>query len=103
MSENITAKGVTGTVAFDGRMVTINRGKSEKRIPVAQVAAVQFKAASLTTRGFIQFTIPGGNEKTRRGGLSSTIDAAKDENSVLFKRSQEADFQAVRNAVEAAL
>lgn len=104
----LTVKGVNGTVAFDGRVVSISRsglgavtiGKGEKRIPVSSIAAVQWKPCTVTTRGYIQFTIPGGNERRAQFG-KGTIDAAKDENSVLFKRSQEADFQQLRSAIEA--
>ena len=48
----IEAKGHNGQVAFDGDFVTINRkgffartsvGKGDKRIPVASIAAVQWK------------------------------------------------------------
>lgn len=104
----IEATGVTGTVTFDGRFVVINRsgmmarmtvGKGEKRIPLRSIAAIQFKPAGMV-RGFIQFTIPGGNEQRSRMG-SQSKDAAKDENSVLFNKGQEAAFEQLRDAIEA--
>jgi hypothetical protein len=107
----IEVKGVNGTVAFDGRTVTIHRsgvmaratvGKGTKSIPVGNVVAVQWKPASRTIRGFIQFTVAGGNEGRSRFGRQS-IDAAKDENSVLFGWTQRAEFEALRAAVEAAI
>lgn len=106
----IEAKGVNGQITFDGQFVTIHRkgalarttvGKGEKRIPVRSITAVQWKPAGLV-RGYIQFTVPGGNESRSRAGRQ-TVDAAKDENSVLFGRSQTAEFQAVRAAVEQAI
>ncbi len=75
----IEAKGVNGTVIFDGQAIAIRRkgmmaratvGKGDKMIPVASVTAVQFKPAGMV-RGFIQFTVPGGNENRSRFGKQS--------------------------------
>ena len=60
-------------------------GKGEKRIPLASITAVQWKPAGPIMSGFIQFTIPGGNEVRSRYG-SQTRDAGKDENTVIFYR-----------------
>ena len=81
----LEAKGKTGTVVFDGKMVELTRriGKGSKRIPVRSITAVQWKPASTLVRGFIQFTIAGGNELRSRPG-NSAVDAANDENSVVF-------------------
>lgn len=104
----LEVKGVNGTVLFDGGFVTIRRkgmsarmtvGKGDKRIPLRSISAIQFKPAGMTTRGFIQFTIPGGSERRSRMG-SQTIDAAKDENSVLFSKGQQAEFEGLRDAIE---
>ena len=76
-------------------------GKGDKMIPVASVTAVQFKPAGMV-RGFIQFTVPGGNEDRSRFGKQS-IDKAKDENSVLFGVTQKAAFEQLRDAVQAAI
>lgn len=106
----LEVKGVNGTVLFDGAMVIIRRsgamarmtiGKGEKRIPLRSISAVQFKPAGLV-RGFIQFTIPGGNERRSSFGSQST-DAARDENSVLFGKTQQAEFERLRDAIEARL
>lgn len=103
----LQARGQSGTVTFDGTFVTISRtglsrltvGKGDKRIPAASITAVQWKSAGALVNGFIQFTLPGGNERRSRAG-SQTFDAARDENSVVFTRKQEAAFAAVRQAVE---
>jgi len=109
-AQPLEVKGVNGTVVFDGSMVVIRRsgamarltlGKGEKRIPLRSIAAVQFKPAGMV-RGFIQFTIPGGNERRSKFG-SQTTDAAKDENSVLFNTGQQSAFEALRDAIEARL
>jgi len=111
MSEVISAKGQNGQLSFDGQFVTITRkgflgvttqGKGEKRIPVGQISAVQFKPAALVTQGFIQFTIPGGAEVKSRFG-SQSQQAFQDENSVVFLHKSNADMQTIRDAVEQAI
>lgn len=111
MDEAVTAKGHNGQVSFDGRMVTISRkgllgrasvGKGEKRIPLTSITAVQWKPAGPVMNGYIQFSLPGGNEGRARFG-SQTKDAGHDENSVIFTRRQMASFQRLRTAVEDAL
>jgi hypothetical protein len=66
----ITPKGILGLM---------NKGvKGTNEIPFTSITAIQFKPARLTN-GYIQFTVPGGNES--RGGVFA---AAKDENTFLF-------------------
>jgi hypothetical protein len=104
-------KGVNGTVTFDGQTVTINRkgflarasvGKGTKSIPVLSITAVQWKPAGPLTNGFIQFTVGGGVER-RSGFGKQTTDAAKDENSVVFRTKQKAEFEELRDAVQDAI
>jgi len=82
-------------------MARMTVGKGEKRIPVRAIAAIQLKPAGMV-RGFIQFTVPGGNEGRSRFG-SQSVDAAKDENSVLFTFSQQPAFEQLRSAIEQAI
>jgi hypothetical protein len=105
------AKGKTGQVQFDGQYVTITRegflarsvvGKGEKRLHVAQIAAVQWKPAGPMVNGFIQFTVPGGNERRSRLG-SQTQTAVRDENSVVFTKKQQPAFEKLRAALDAAI
>ncbi|MFD8086991.1 DUF4429 domain-containing protein [Kitasatospora sp. NPDC059722] len=107
----IHAKGKTGQVHFDGQYVTITRngllarsvvGKGEKRLHVSQISAVRWKPAGLAVNGYVQFSLPGGNE-IRSGFGSQTQKAVKDENSVVFTRSQQAGFEALRAAIEHAV
>lgn len=107
----IHAAGFNGQVTFDGQFVTIHRkgfraratvGKGEKRIPVQSIVAVQWKPAGPMVNGFIQFTVPGGNERRSAFGRQ-TADAVQDENSVVFTRGQRDGFEALRQAVEAAV
>jgi hypothetical protein len=81
MSEVIEVKGHTGTIRFDGRMITIVRkgvlarttvGKGEKQIPLAHVTAVQFKPAGLMVNGYIAFTVGGGVEGDRSSAAKHT-------------------------------
>lgn len=104
----IEAKGHNGQVTFDGATVTISRkgglarltvGKGSKAIPVQHITAVQMKQATSLVNGFIQFSIPGGNER-RSGFGTQTAGAVADENSVLFRKSQMADFERLRDAVQ---
>ncbi|WP_346309006.1 DUF4429 domain-containing protein [Limnohabitans sp.] len=67
----ITPKGILGFM---------NKGlKGTKTIPFSSITAIQFKEAGAMFSGYLQFTIPGGNEN--KGGVFS---AASDENSFMF-------------------
>jgi hypothetical protein len=111
MIDVLEVKGHTGTVRFDGRTITILRkglmarasvGKGEKQIPLPSVSAVQFKPAVPVVNGFIQFTVAGGNERRSKFGRQ-TVDAGRDENSVVFHYRQSKEFEQLRDAVQAAL
>lgn len=67
----ITPKGVLGLMS---------KGlKGTKTIPFASISGIQFKEAGSVFSGYIQFTIPGGNESG--GGVFA---AAIDENTFMF-------------------
>ncbi len=71
----ITPKGVMGF---------LSKGlKGTKTIPFFSISAIQFKKSGLIS-GYLQFTIPGGNES--RGGAFA---AASDENTFMFKGQNE--------------
>lgn len=103
--------GMGGQITFDGQYVTITRkgflarsthGKGEKRLHISQISAIQWKPAGPVMNGFIQFTVPGGNEV--RGKLGSqTSNASKDENSVLFTKKQMPEFEKLRAELDAAI
>ena len=85
----ITPRGVFGF---------FNKGmKGTKAIPFASIIAIQFKEAGFPFSGFIQFTIPGGNES--RGGLFA---ATKDENTFLFTIANSGNDRAleIKNYIE---
>ena len=67
----ITPKGVLGLMT---------KGlKGTKTIPFVSITGIQFKEAGAVFSGYIQFTIPGGNES--KGGVFA---AANDENTFMF-------------------
>ncbi len=107
----VVAMGVGGYCAFDGQFLTIQHvgalgrmtvGKGVKRVPLGSVSAVQIKPAGPIISGYIQFTLPGSNERRSEFG-KQTLDAAGDENSIVFIRDQEAAFLAFRDALEQAI
>jgi Domain of unknown function (DUF4429) len=68
----ITPQGILGL---------FNKGmKGTKTIPYFSITAVQFKEAGALFSGYLQFTIPGGNES--RGGIFA---ATQDENTFMFR------------------
>ncbi|MFE2228634.1 DUF4429 domain-containing protein [Streptomyces kronopolitis] len=104
----IEAKGHGGQVQFDGQYLTITRkgflaratvGKGEKRLHISQITAVQWKPAGAFVNGFIQFTVPGGNERRSAFG-SQTSSAAHDENSIVFTKQQQSEFEKLRQALD---
>jgi hypothetical protein len=109
MSEAV--EGHNGQVSFDGALITITRkgfrarttiGKGEKRIPLSSITAVQLKPAGAIVNGFIQFSLPGGNEGRSKFG-SQTTDAVRDENTVIFTKKQQPAFEALRDRIEEAI
>lgn len=89
MAAIYTMKGVQDTLEVFKDKITIkpkgvlgmlNKGmKGTKEIPFRSITAVQFKEAGTVWSGYIQFTIPGGNES--KGGIFA---ATKDENTFMF-------------------
>lgn len=104
----IEANGKRASIAFDGQYVTITHrrmssvGKGTKRIPVSQITGVRWKNVGVMTAGFIQFTIPGAIEP-RTARQSQTMAAVRDENAVVFSRSQQPQFEALKAAIEQAI
>lgn len=105
----IEAAGQGGQMLFDGQYVTITRngflarathGRGDKKIPLTAISAVQWKPAGLTN-GFIQLSIGGADRQAAKGGR--TMNAAKDENSVVFTKKQQPQFEALRAALEQAI
>jgi hypothetical protein len=87
----ITPKGLLGF---------LNKGiKGTKEIPFASIVAVEFKRAGLVFSGYLQFTIPGGNES--RGGMFA---AMQDENTFMFAHSKNnAIAEEIKNYIDASI
>lgn len=105
----LSAKGApgSGTLTVDDTTVTISRSRlqsfgpkarGEKRIPITSIGAVQWRNATNITSGYIQLTIAGAVE---RGG--GAFKAANDENSVLFTKKQQTEFEIIRAHLETRL
>ena len=101
------AKGTNGQIEFDGSRIKITRKglialgtqglKGDKVIPISNVISVQFKNPGKLFNGYIQFATAGG-ENTQ-----SMMGATSDENSVFFEKKHLEGFEAIRDAVEAAI
>ena len=101
---HMLVEGSNGSVTLDTESVRIKHkglanlltagAHGEKSIPIANITAVQFKAAGWIA-GYIQFTLLGGLD--RPGGA---MEATKDENAVLFTKEQQPNFEALKAEVE---
>ncbi|MFD9719376.1 DUF4429 domain-containing protein [Streptomyces sp. NPDC059076] len=106
----IEASGRSGQIEFDGQYVTITRrgflarathGKGEKRLHVSQISAVQWKPAGVMINGFIQLSIGGADRQALKG--ARTVNAAQDENSIVFTKKQQPEFERLRAALDQAI
>lgn len=106
----IKAAGQGGQIAFDGQYVTITRegflgrathGRGEKKLHISSISAVQWKPPGALTNGFIQMSIGGADRQAAKG--HRTMDASKDENSVIFTKKQMPEFEKLRAALDAAI
>ncbi|MBH1939019.1 DUF4429 domain-containing protein [Streptomyces sp. AV19] len=104
-------EGRSGLIGFDGFFITVVHhgllhratcGRGEKRIPVHQLGSVRWKPAGRFALGFIQFSLAGGNEKRSLFGRQS-LDAAGDENALLFTYRQQSGFEKLKKSVEETL
>ncbi len=77
-------------ITSTGLLGFLNKGmKGAKTIPFHSITAIQFKEAGTITSGYLQFTMPGGNES--RGGLMAAV---KDENTLMFTKLNNGNEQA---------
>lgn len=102
------AKGVTGSVSFDGHTVVISRsggagkwlqGKGDKSIPVSSVSAVQLQPPGLQGHGVWQVSLSGESAANVRHGFASSNKLMRDENTILFAPRSKKDFEAVTQAI----
>lgn len=94
------AKGYNGAMEIRGDSVVLTRklffgkSKGEKAIAIRSISAVQFKGAGLTA-GYLQIAFSGSKEI--KGGL---FDAASDENTIMFYKGSQGQFEALRDELE---
>jgi hypothetical protein len=102
----LEAKGHNGQITIDGEWITIHRkglgrlghSKGDKRMAMSTIIAVKMRPAGAIANGFIRFDQMGGSTlRDKRGGLS---DATTDENAIIFRKSQQAAFDTIREHVE---
>ncbi|MCP1124548.1 SHOCT domain-containing protein [Bacillus sp. 3103sda1] len=99
------ATGVNGQLQVIGNKIVIKRKgmlakmtqglKGDKEILIKQLSSIQFKPASTFTNGYIQFAFSGGKEN--KGGL---FDATKDENTIMFNKKQQSNFDKLKSLIE---
>ena len=77
---------------FDDKIVIIgkgyNKGIGEKTIPMASISAVQIIPSKMLVNGYITFNVLGENAASR-GGIGSSVDARKSENTVIVNKKAE--------------
>lgn len=79
------AIGVGDGIVVIKREKTLFTAERRKVIPIANIAAVELKKPGAITNGYIQIQIAGQSSKDSSRSLTGgAIDAANDENSVLF-------------------
>ncbi|WP_158613190.1 MULTISPECIES: DUF4429 domain-containing protein [unclassified Frondihabitans] len=103
-----SVKGHNGQITFDGETVAITRegffgrigqGRSTKSLPIRSIGAVQFKPASALVNGYLQFSVQGEVSQRNNQLGSRVTGAAADENSVIFTKKQQAEFQELADAL----
>ncbi|MBI2628622.1 DUF4429 domain-containing protein [Candidatus Pacearchaeota archaeon] len=99
------AKGINGKLVLGkGYIEIVRKGaisfmtqglKGNKKIAIKQISGIQFKNASGWTNGYIQFSFIGGHESK-----SGIISATQDENTIMFNKKQQPNFEKIKESVE---
>lgn len=98
------AKGIGGhfelyehkiAICREGMMAKLS-GLAGKDIQLASITSLQLKKPGLMFNGYLQIIFSGSQDT--KGGV---FDAARDENTVMFKGSQLDEFEALKRAIEA--
>jgi hypothetical protein len=108
---NLEATSLNGRLTFDGTTITIRResraaqrlvGRGAKTLTLDTITGVEFVPAARFRAGYLQFTVPGALER-RPSADNRILDAARDENAITFKLKEQKGFQAIRDAILAAI
>ena len=93
-------------LSFDGQTVAIERlsgisksvyGETSVAIPVGQISSIEWKAPTWAGAGHIRFAVPGSQAAAFKTAPN------RDQNAVLFGKKQRKAFEAIRDAVQAAI
>ena len=105
MQDTIEVKGLNGQLELTDSVLRIKRKgvfalmtqglKGDKEIRISQISSVQLKNANILVNGYIQFAFMGGQEA--KGGL---FEGANDENTVVFRASEQAAFVAFKDELQ---
>jgi hypothetical protein len=101
-----TLNGVNGQLELYADKVVIKRKgalakmtqgffKGDKTIYLKQISGIQVKPGGTFVNGYIQFTLPGGNESVK--GINA---ATKDENTVVFNKKDNDLVQKIKAKIE---
>jgi len=103
------AKGVNGSIDFDGKTLEISKKlgltnvlvasgiRGDKSIPIDQVVSLLFQPAKTMSQGFIQIGQVGVTPP--RNGIEMLSDA----NTVHFEKRHQEDFENLRSAIQKAI
>ncbi len=105
MDKNYLIKGVNGQIILTKNRVKIARKGAlgfltsglagVKEIPIKNISSIQMKKATNVTNGYLQFSLPGGNESKK-----GIFDATHDENTVMFSKKHQEDFLTVKKYID---
>lgn len=99
----LIGKGTNGTIIVKDDTIILQRSgfnarllglRGNKEILIKNITSIQFKSPGMLTNGFIQFAFSGSQES--KGGV---IDATKDENSIVFTKSEKGNFEKIREVI----
>lgn len=84
-------------ISRSGALAKMSYGffKGDKTIYLNQISGIQLKPGTSFTSGYIQFTLPGGNEKT-----CGIFEATKDENSIMFYKRDNETAMRIKDRIE---
>jgi hypothetical protein len=101
MRKEIQGRQGKSVILDDKTVIIVKKGgllsaKREKTLPIRNISSVEVKKPGMAFAGYIQFSIAGGQSLNSSYKVSGgTLDAVKDENSVVF-----ADVKSYNTAME---
>lgn len=99
----LIGKGTNGTLIVKENTIELVRTgitarllglRGTKEILIKNITSIQYKKPGMLTNGFIQFAFSGSKES--KGGV---LDATKDENSIVFEKSAQSQFEKLKDVI----